>query len=1839
MRKCPNCDKPVKNTASACSACGQKMPSGVEGTLDADAMLSDSTSTDNVAASDESPAPPAAGPSGTLQLPDSEDPTQPGGTLEMPESGEPPAEGGTLQMPDENAAAGPIDPSSTSAKTVHEMGKTVDFDSDEPASTIDLDFSASANDASVRGTIQYSDGDIASAKSSSSKSGSGKSGTAGRLKRLWMGAAGSSSSPMHTLKGSDAQASDSVFERVAARVLVPDADIRIHEISGTSTSSEPSRKIRVEECIAAACRGASSEAADYDLTGFLGQGGMGVVLKARQRAIGREVALKMVQPSKGESASSTLATQKKFFYEAQITGKLDHPNIVPIYELGISNEILFYSMKMIVGTEWKDVIASKSPDENLDILMKISDAMAFAHEKGVIHRDLKPENVMLGPFGEVLVTDWGCAVDLTRNEKFTGAGSPPWMAPEMAAHEMDRIGPKSDIYLIGAMLYQVIEGYPPHPGRTVWECIQAAAKNVILPHKDDDPLMDIALRAMASDPDDRYADVAAMQEAIREYRRHAESITLTERSDALLTQAIESRDYERFSRTVFGYRDAIELWPQNKAAVSGLQSASLAYGQCAFDKGDYDLCLQTLDKRIPAQGKLYAEAAKAKQAADERDNRFKTLRKVLAAVVIFAMVGLSSLSGYAWLQKSNAEASELVAKKETSKAVAAVESEKKAKLSAEKAKEDAIASEKAALAAEIVAEGAKEEALVAKDAALNARDFAQREKLKADAAALAARKSEADAVIARDQAQEQRQLADQRTREVELGAYQSKLSLAMSDAKQLNILGARQGLAELAADSTFEILNNSENPPKFENWAVNRVELLTNSKLLQNPLGQSASAVAFAADANRGLAATSNQVDGSGPGLLHVLHFANKQLVVERSIETPVAVSNLAISADGMQAAYSLSPEVGISESKVYTLDLAAAQAEPIEVAEYATHELQELAISKNRLVGGINGGMHVWSRNQNTWEHQRLPRVKGTLLSLQLLSDSVALVLAEANGQRTIYNIDLNDTNRRSSIAFDISPDSELADEQVSAVSYFGERMIVGTESGKLFTAPYALTSASVGPVFWEIEPRKHQSAIRSIHVHQDGTLLTVAAEPVAYVWQASAKESGWKYATYLAGATSNLADAAFMANPSLVLGLGQDGTPIAWDVQRQTQRQQLRRVEANGQVLEYSSPVKQVVTAADGQRAVSIHADGTLDAWDMQTGRTLGAGGTIPFEFVGHSPGAKFEDMAVDSQAGVLMTSAVLPADSATQLPAGQRNWEYCKWDLASGLMLERWTRPSATPQQISLLGAGQLVLYASNTTTDIAEAKGKGDLKFQGENFSSFFAVENPASKNLVMLVKSNGAVRVFDTSDESSFDAQSNRLDYELAENSALQSATDVPLVGSWSDAGNRFYMIWRSGRITEFSWENSRLAIKRDLGEAELKQLKIQLDAGAGAADEAGTIQLQSREQLDVRVQTQGRYNLLNYSVRFPGAEGRTRVVRVVFPLESGAPVAEKAESNLGRYRLILNDDASPTADDALLEKLPVNSYQVAAVRKLGDTSYVATTEGIVYAVSLQDEVKVLGRPAMLSASGNALAKRVVTLHEGGVMWRGDENAGQWTWSALKAAPANTQAVAMSPDGTQLLLTVASAAGVQQLLTADAESGQVLGSKDGGVYGSWSPTGEMAYVDQDGGVWLQEQAGQRQVGQLQGDWQPRSLHFFTEAWAGAKPVNRWIVVHAENGSSASRDGKLEYFSLDQDLPAKERSTPLARGTDVLACSPVEGVFVTGGYGTVEVRFASPTLDEFNKVLFGLEGHAGAQMECLTFSGDGQTLISTDSKNRQYAWLSHDALDGIATSPAGASPVVQ
>lgn len=1874
--QCPQCKAILIAKATKCHACGYVLPASVGGTLDPSKYLepmapqadSDAQSTQAFDSSedqdfDSMQTSPGSDAEGTMQLMDASEidelaKIEDGSDLNQTANFSQHDSEGTMDFGD-SVSSEPSEGSDLQATvlygdsplpTAKPSDATVDFVSHD-ATLLE----ANADSSGQHGTVEYDSKEIAEASGqttdSGSKGDSGSTGSAGRLNRIWGGAGGSGSNPMHTLKGGGAMASDSIFERVANRVLLAEKAQTIIEKDVKKVADREA----VQRCLQMACQSSAMALADYHVNGFLGKGGMGIVMQARQSAIGRDVALKMILPgsSGSQSVSSTRDQQKKFLYEAQVTGKLDHPNIVPVYDLGVSNGVLFYSMKKIIGKEWTDRMPEFSLEENLDVWMKVADAMAFSHQRSIIHRDLKPDNVMLGPFGEVLVTDWGCAVDLSLKEKFNGAGSPPWMAPEMAAHRQEKIGTRSDIYLLGAILYQIIQGYPPHPGRTAMEVLRTAATNQIIPVEDPDPLMKIAMHAMETQPDDRYETVEEMQEAIRQYRRHSESIALTERSDTTLTQAIGSKDYERFSRAVFGFQDALELWPENNMAAVGLCKARYAYGECAYARKDYDLCLATLDRSEPDENSLYLRAEKAKQVALQRENRLKVLWKALAAVILLGLAGTSIAAGVAWIQRNNA----LAAKEQEEKAKEAAQTAQQVAERAAKQEELArIDEEKAKLAAQ----AAEMEARTAEKAALAAAESERKAKIEEEKAKLAAREDQKRAELAAVAERKAKEETEKRTAQVELAGLQSNLSLALGQVEQLDVGRANELLANLAMPQSYAALAEKNQLPLLENWAWKRINLLTNRDLLQDPWGQQVTALAYATQANVGAIATTDL----GKNRLQIIRLDRNRMVVDEKLSLDLGAQpaeSILMAPDGSQVVYSV--KTNGSQASVFRWKLTDAQATPIDSAQ--SRSLQGFVASSNHVVGGLNNGLWVWKNSSDSsQEPERITEIQGRLLSIQLIDDSRVLVLAQmSGGQRYPHIVSLDQPEQREFIRVDTA----LKSERLSAVGYSAGRLVLGTESGKLFSSIYApgsqqSPSAADGdrrdfgvdlPTESLVEiPQQHISAIKSISVHNDGTLLTLAHEPLVHLWKVAQTPSGFRHEERLTGTTQNIHRAAFISNSDHILAVSEDGRSIVWDALRQRQRQRVHRVLSDGrQPANYDAAVVSIVPCEDHQHAVSILENGRIDRWNTQTGMSVHQA-DVPMAFIGHDPNAQFVDMAIDEQAEILITSARVgrignstqearSSQSATSSEVAQWNWEFVKWDLRNGRMLDRWNRTTSEEQTVSLSNGGRFVLYGSDSDTLFQQPSSKGITEFTRQDFGSYQGYVHPRSPNLMMLVKLNGVVRVIDTEQlEKTWDVP----EYQLSQEDFFRVATkgDRTILGRWSPNGSAFYVIWDSGRVTELQWSGDRLSLGRDLHlddqRLDLSLPGVQPDARSGT-EPANRIRIGSRWNIDMKVRSQEDANVVITALRFPGSEGWTRLSRIIFPNNDSPVSRQQSEAAMGRKLFVLSDTDSPrlevAAFDTLRSRLPGISQQVAGSRTFGSQTFVATREGNVYRVS-DEKVEVFGRPRLLSGTGDRTGNTIITLHEGGVLWRGDWQDDKWSWKQLSLAPPDAQQVSLSPDGSQLVIRLTD--GTTMVSAETGETIQPTVDLNSIVAMTWQPSSDatMAVALANGDVQIVDRVGSNAVGNL-GSRKAQSIHFFHEAWNDPnKPASKWLVVHCQSGDGQSSD-ELVYLSLDEkqqqapDRP-RELSLPLSTRPTVVTCSPQEGLLAVGGQGTVTLYMAAPSLEEEGKELFSLSGHSGAELRSLKFTGDGRTLISADSQNRIYGWLSEDALQGVTEQMA-------
>ena len=356
---------------------------------------------------------------------------------------------------------------------------------------------------------------------------------------------------------------------------------------------------------------------EFTVRDRVGKGGMGEIFRAGQNALQREVAIKKIIPEHLQSAGAA-AMEEAFISEALVTGYLDHPNIVPVYSLGRDDDgKWFFTMKMVRGIEWRHLLhpekckneAMKAEalarklgvgdpvqraahlDENLRVLLSICNAVAFAHSKKIIHRDLKPENVMVGEFGEVLVMDWGLAVDVSETPAPPGnpehrvpsradcglGGTPSYMAPEQMM--LDASGKYSgaglncwtDVFLLGGMLHEVLTGDSPYSGPSIGAVLAKVTQcnPVELPDTVPVELAAICRKAMAKNPRERFASASEFQKALSDFLRHRESAAVAAKAE----RESQVHDIPSLARAVVLYDQALELWPGNVRAQEAVRVA------------------------------------------------------------------------------------------------------------------------------------------------------------------------------------------------------------------------------------------------------------------------------------------------------------------------------------------------------------------------------------------------------------------------------------------------------------------------------------------------------------------------------------------------------------------------------------------------------------------------------------------------------------------------------------------------------------------------------------------------------------------------------------------------------------------------------------------------------------------------------------------------------------------------------------------------------------------------------------------------------------------------------------------------------------------------------------------------------------------------------------------------------------------------------------------------------------------------------------------------------------------------------------------------------------------
>src|SRR5438093_6172201 len=266
---------------------------------------------------------------------------------------------------------------------------------------------------------------------------------------------------------------------------------------------------------------------DYELLEEIGRGGQGVVYRAHQKSLNRTVALKVI----GLGPWTTEAHFKRFRREAEAAASLEHPCIVPIYEVGERDAQCYFSMKFIEGGQLDEVVRHEPMliRRAVELIAKLARTVHYAHEHGILHRDVKPGNILLDRNGEPHLTDL-CLDRLVEAEStITGTlevlGTPSYMAPEQAVGETRKLTSATDVYGLGAVLYQLLTGQPPFAGGTTYETIRLLRDTEprpprLLNPKIDRDLSTICLKCLEKDPKRRYSLALALAEDLERWLRH-----------------------------------------------------------------------------------------------------------------------------------------------------------------------------------------------------------------------------------------------------------------------------------------------------------------------------------------------------------------------------------------------------------------------------------------------------------------------------------------------------------------------------------------------------------------------------------------------------------------------------------------------------------------------------------------------------------------------------------------------------------------------------------------------------------------------------------------------------------------------------------------------------------------------------------------------------------------------------------------------------------------------------------------------------------------------------------------------------------------------------------------------------------------------------------------------------------------------------------------------------------------------------------------------------------------------------------------------------------------------
>ena len=396
-----------------------------------------------------------------------------------------------------------------------------------------------------------------------------------------------------------------------------------------------------------------SQLGRYEVLGELGQGAMGVVYKAQDPLIDRQVAIKTINLSMAQDEEDEY--ESRFYQEAKAAGRLNHPNIVTIYDVGKSGDIAYIAMEFLQGRELRDIMRDdgKMPvAQVLDVVAQVASGLAYAHEHGIVHRDIKPSNIMMIRDGHVKITDFGIArmaCSAVRTQTGMVLGSPKYMSPEQVLGK--DIDQRSDVFSLGVMLYEMLTREAPFYGENVnaimYQTLNAVPKPPSTLNSEVPEMLNfIVAKALAKERDDRYqnaSDLAADLRACRE----------------ILPRAKRPVEPKKPLNAVSARRNDSELANEESVGSLGLSNAfdsnEATMRMAAMTAGDNDIDELAKTLKIATLSAQVASPPRVKQAAPARPvvpvstktedssggNSFKLLILFLVLLVLIVLAYVS----------------------------------------------------------------------------------------------------------------------------------------------------------------------------------------------------------------------------------------------------------------------------------------------------------------------------------------------------------------------------------------------------------------------------------------------------------------------------------------------------------------------------------------------------------------------------------------------------------------------------------------------------------------------------------------------------------------------------------------------------------------------------------------------------------------------------------------------------------------------------------------------------------------------------------------------------------------------------------------------------------------------------------------------------------------------------------------------------------------------------------------------------------------------------------------------------------------------------------------------